>query len=121
MTAQRESKDPAYSRLPSGVPDIDLVAGHWVDAADLAHLPSLRNQFGQGHVNPDLSSLAWLAAPPYAFGYHTGVLRLNGVIPHAQRFRWKPWGVQREHIGPSMTVRTDARMTLEQDLSLIHI
>ena len=94
------------------MPDIDEVAGHWVDAAELAHLPSLRNQVGQGHVNADLSSLAWLAAPPYSFGYHTGVLRLDGAILPAQRFRWKPWGVQREHAGPRLTVRTDTRMML---------
>ncbi len=97
------------------------MAGHWVAAADLAHLPSLRNQFGQGHVNADLSSLAWLAAPPYSFGYHTGVLRLDGTILPAQRYRWKPWGVQREHAGARLTVRTDTRMALEQDLLLWQI
>ncbi len=83
----------------TGVPDLDDVAGEWVDARDLAHLPSLRNQWGQGHVNYDLASMSWLAAPPYTFGYHTGALRLNGSVPQAQRFRWKPWGVQRSHTG----------------------
>ena len=39
---------------PAGVPDLDDVAGEWMAAADLAHLPSLRNQWGQGHVNHDL-------------------------------------------------------------------
>ena len=90
----------------------------WVDAAELAHLPSLRNQIGQGHVNADLSSLAWVAAPPYTFGYHTGVLRRDGAILPAQRFRWKPWGVQREHADPGLTVRTDTRMMLQRDTLL---
>jgi hypothetical protein len=126
MTAPQESaEDGECNRLPgdeqAGVPDLDEVAGHWVAAADLAHLPSLRNQFGQGHVNADLSSLAWLAAPPYSFGYHTGVLRLDGEILPAQRYRWKPWGVQREHAGARMTVHTDTRMALEQDLLLWQI
>jgi len=58
--AQLESEDGDCNRPTGAVPDIDEVAGHWVDAADLAHLPSLRNQVGQGHVNADLSSLAWL-------------------------------------------------------------
>jgi hypothetical protein len=117
MTAQAglEAEDGDCNRLTGAVPDIDDVAGHWVNAAELAHLPSLRNQVGQGHVNADLSSLAWLAAPPYSFGYHTGVLRLDGAILPAQRFRWKPWGVQREHAGPRLTVRTDTRMLLQQD------
>ena len=123
MTVLPESaEDGECNRLPgdeqAGVPDLGAVAGHWVAAADLAHLPSLRNQFGQGHVNADLSSLSWLAAPPYSFGYHTGVLRLDGKILPAQRYRWKPWGVQREHAGARLTVRTDTRMALEQDLLL---
>ena len=102
MTAQAASGDDAAgNQVPAGVPDLDEVAGEWVEAADLAHLPSLRNQWGQGHVNSDLSSLAWLAAPPYSFGYHTGVLRVDGVALPAQRFRWKPWGVQREHAAPA--------------------
>jgi hypothetical protein len=63
--AARASADgTGGARLPDGVPDLDDVAGEWVDAADLAHLPSLRNQYGQGHVNYDLSSMSWLAAPP---------------------------------------------------------
>jgi hypothetical protein len=126
MTAPREpAEDGECNRPPgdehAGVPDLGEVAGHWVAAADLAHLPSLRNQFGQGHVNADLSSLSWLAAPPYSFGYHTGVLRLDGKVLPAQRYRWKPWGVQREHAGARMTVRTDTRMALEQDLLLWQI
>jgi hypothetical protein len=122
MTTQAESGDDAASNQePAGVPHLDEVAGTWVDAADLAHLPSLRNQWGQGHVNADLSSMSWLAAPPYSFGYHTGVLRVDGVTLPAQRYRWKPWGVQREHATPTMTVRTDTRMVLEQDLLLWQI
>jgi hypothetical protein len=125
MTARREPGDDVDCHRPGegepagpipGVPDLDEVAGHWLDAADLAHLPSLRNQFGQGHVNADLSSLSWVAAPPYSFGYHTGVLRLDGETLAAQRFCWKPWGVRREHAGARLTVRTDARMVLEQDM-----
>ncbi|MGH3212029.1 MAG: hypothetical protein ACRDNO_30145 [Trebonia sp.] len=126
MTALPESAEdgeckPLDGDEHAGVPDLGEVAGHWVAAADLAHLPSLRNQFGQGHVNADLSSLSWLAAPPYSFGYHTGVLRLDGKILPAQRYRWKPWGVQREHADAGMTVRTDTRMALEQDLLLWQI
>ena len=104
--------------LPEGVPDLDDVAGEWVDADDLAHLPSLRNQWGQGHVNHDLSSMSWLAAPPYSFGYHTGVLRLDGAVLPAQRYRWKPYGVRREHSADGLTVRTDTRMALAEQLLL---
>jgi hypothetical protein len=107
--------------LPAGVPELDEVAGEWMDAADLAHLPSLRNQWGQGHVNHDLSSLSWLAAPPYTFGYHTGVLRVDGATLPAQQFRWKPYGVERRHSADGLTVRTDTRMALSEDLLLWQI
>lgn len=124
MTAQLEGDEgtegnprPEVPEAPA-IPDLDDVAGQWTAAADLAHLPSLRNQAGQGHVNADLSSLSWLAAPPYSFGYHTGVLRLNGRILPAQRYRWKPWGVQREHAGAAVTVRTDTRMAVGEDTLL---
>ena len=109
------------TRPPAGVPELDDVAGQWVDAEELAHLPSLRNQFGQGHVNHDMTSMSWLAAPPYTFGYHTGVLRVDGEVLRAQRFRWKPWGVTREHAGDAVTVRTDTRMAFKRDQLLWHI
>ncbi|MBE1491830.1 hypothetical protein [Plantactinospora soyae] len=106
---------------PPGVPDLDEVAGEWVEAAELAHLPSLRNQRGQAHVNHDLTSLSWLAAPPYSFGYHTGVLRVDGTMVDAQRFRWKPWGVRREHRSGGLSVCTDTRLALAEDVLLWQI
>lgn len=105
----------------TGVPDLDDVAGHWVGLDEIAHLPSLRNQQGQGHVNHDLTSLSWLAAPPFTFGYHTGELHVDGATPAAQRFLWKPWGVTREHRGDGLLLTTDTRMALSRDLLLWRI
>ncbi|MGW7545713.1 hypothetical protein ACWGKQ_32105 [Streptomyces sp. NPDC054770] len=106
----------------TGVPDLEDVAGHWVGADEIAHLPSLRNQQGQAHVNHDLTSLSWLAAPPFTFGYHTGELHVDGVVPAAQRFLWKPWGVLREHRRPDgLLLTTDTRMALSRDLLLWRI
>lgn len=122
MTAAPEAGfDPASTRLPTGVPELDDVAGFWVDADDLAHTPSLRNQWGQGHVNHDLTSMSWLAAPPYTFGYHTGVLRVDGSVPQARRFRWKPWGVQRTGDVGELAILTDTRMALRADQLLWRI
>ncbi|MFC1437312.1 laminin G domain-containing protein [Streptacidiphilus sp. N1-10] len=109
------------TRTTFGVPDLDDVAGHWVDAEEIAHLPSLRNQLGQSHVNSDLTSTSWLVAPPFTLGYHTGELRVDGRTPAAQRFRWKPWGVLREHRGDGLLIRTDTRMALSRDLLLWQI
>jgi len=51
---------------------------------------SLRNQWGQAHVNPDLTSLSWLAIPPYAVGSTPGCCGRR-PRPRCQRFRWAPW------------------------------
>lgn len=112
---------PAGAACGVEVPDLNDVAGHWVTLDEIAHLPSLRNQQGQGHVNYDLTSMSWLVAPPFTFGYHTGELRVDGRVPAAQRFLWKPWGVTREHRGDGLLLRTDTRMALSQDLLLWRI
>jgi hypothetical protein len=97
-----------------GVPVLDELAGEWLPAARLAHLPSLRNQWGQGHVNHDLTSLSWLAFPPYSGGYHTGVLRIDGVPVAAERLRWSPWGVERAAVRGPLSLHTEVRMGYEQ-------
>ncbi|GIH10367.1 hypothetical protein Rhe02_84340 [Rhizocola hellebori] len=99
---------------PSGVPPLDSLSGGWVAREELAHLPSLRNQWGQAHANADLTSLSWLALPPYSGGYHTGALRIDGVVPAATAFRWAPWGVQRRAQAGPLHVVTDTRMGYEQ-------
>ncbi|WP_203870526.1 laminin G domain-containing protein [Plantactinospora endophytica] len=98
-----------------GVPELDDVAGEEVPAEELHHLPSLRNQRGQAHVNHDLSSVSWLAAPPFSGGYHTGVLRVDGAALGAQRYRWKPWGTRREHRSAQVTVVTDTSLAYDAD------
>ncbi|GIF67984.1 hypothetical protein Ais01nite_60190 [Asanoa ishikariensis] len=99
----------------TGVPALDDVAGEWVAAGDLGHLPSLRNQRGQAHVNHDLTSVSWLAAPPFALGYHTGVLRVDGVVPGVQHYRWKPWGTRRTYRDAHVSVATDTSLGYDAD------
>ena len=98
-------------------PPLDDFTGDWIDRSELAHLHSLRNQWGQAHVNGDLTSISWLAMPPYVGGYHTGVLRVDGRVPAADRFSWAPWGVLREARIDGLCVLTDTRMAFEATLS----
>lgn len=113
--------EPCDLALSSGVPELDELSGDWMAADDLAHLPSLRNQWGQGHVNRDLSSLSWLAFPPYSGGYHTGALRIDGNPPAAQRMRWSAWGVERAATSGPLSVATDVRMGYERSRVLWRI
>ncbi|HXI80353.1 MAG TPA: hypothetical protein VNM34_05990 [Verrucomicrobiae bacterium] len=99
--------------MTPGLPALDDILGGWLDRDELVHLHSLRNQWGQAHVNPDLTSLSWLAIPPYSVGYHTGVLRVDGHVWAAQRFRWAPWGVDREAANDDLVVRSTVSMAYE--------
>jgi hypothetical protein len=103
------------------VPELGELAGAWLPVAELAHLPSLRNQWGQAHVNADLTSLSWVAFAPYSGGYHTGALRVDGRPLAAERVRWSPWGVEREARSGPLTVRTDVRMAYERSRLLWRI
>ncbi|MFF3562404.1 hypothetical protein ACFYXS_20430 [Streptomyces sp. NPDC002574] len=118
MSATPRTAAPAPAPAPGpaadGIPALDELAGAWMPAARLAHLPSLRNQWGQGHVNEDLTSLSWLAFPPYSGGYHTGVLRVDGTPLAAERLRWSPWGVERAADRGALTVHTEVRMVYER-------
>ncbi|WP_433887962.1 hypothetical protein [Streptomyces sp. CA-111067] len=105
---------PAADPGTEGVPALDELAGGWLPAGELAHLPTLRNQWGQGHVNRDLTSLSWLAFAPYSGGYHTGVLRIDGEPLAAERMRWAPWGVRREAGHGPLSVHTEVRMVYER-------
>jgi hypothetical protein len=96
-----------------GPPALDDLLGGWLARDELVHLHSLRNQWGQAHVNPDLTSLSWLAIPPYAVGYDTGVLRVDGHVCAAQRFRWAPWGVDRETTSAHLVIRSTVSMAYE--------
>ncbi|MFJ4989305.1 hypothetical protein ACIP9H_36600 [Streptomyces sp. NPDC088732] len=112
---------PGPAPATAGVPPLDGLAGDWIPADRLAHLPSLRNQWGQGHVNADLTSLSWLAFPPYSGGYHTGVLRIDGRPLAAERLRWSPWGVERAATRGALTVHTEVRMGYERSRLLWRI
>jgi hypothetical protein len=96
------------------IPPLDDLVGDWLDRGELAHLPSLRNQWGQAHVNDDLTSVSWLAMPPYSGGYHTGVLRVDGRAVRADRLRWAPWGVRRAGTASGVSVETDTRLGYQQ-------
>jgi hypothetical protein len=94
-------------------PPLDDLAGEWLPKHDLVHLHSLRNQWGQAHVNGDLTSLSWVAIPPFSGGYHTGALRVDGRVPAASAFRWSPWGVERLAEVGGLRVHSDTRMAFE--------
>jgi len=39
-------------QVTPGLPALDDILGGWLDSDELVHLHSLRNQWGQAHVNP---------------------------------------------------------------------
>ena len=70
------------------VPTLDEMSSVWIHADTIANFPSLRNFRGQAITNRDLTSISWLAAPPYSGGYHTGTLKVNGETVITQNYKW---------------------------------
>jgi hypothetical protein len=105
--------NPALCPLPAGVPALDEMAGDWKGAAELEQFPSIHNFNGQMLVNKDLASMSWLAAPPYAQAFHSGVLRLNGKVPLATRFRWYPYQALRSGSMDGLDLETANRMVFD--------
>jgi hypothetical protein len=99
--------------MTAAPPPLDDFADEWLDSSELEHLHSLRNQWGQAHVNGDLTSLSWLAIPPFSGGYHTGALRIDGSVPAAQRLKWAPWGVTRDAVVGGIRICTETRLDWE--------
>jgi len=102
-------------------PPLDDFVGEAIDRDELTHLFSLRNQWGQAHVNDDLTSIAWLAVPPFSGGYRTGVLRLNGAVLPCDQLKWAPWGVQRTSSAGGLRVASDTRFAYEANRVLWHV
>lgn len=102
-------------------PSLESLCGEWLATGDIPNLHSLRNQSGQAHVNADLTSLSWLAIPPFVGGYHTGVLRVDGVPLAAERMRWSPWGVERVACVRDLQIHTDTRFAFRESQVLWQI
>src|SRR5690606_13093637 len=78
------------------IPSIEEVSGIWVAADTTAMEPSIRNFRGQALVNRDMTSVSWFASAPFSGGYHTGVMKINGVVPLVSMFRWQPYQALRK-------------------------
>ena len=86
-SGERASAGTAFP-LPPDVPTLDEMAGDWKSRAVLEQFPSLHNFRSELLVNKDFASVSWVASPPFSQGFHSGVLRLDGKVPVAEKFRW---------------------------------
>lgn len=96
--------------LPAGVPTLDKMAGDWWTREDLAQYPSIHNFNAELLVNKDFASVSWVASPPYSQGFHSGVLKLNGRVPVAERFRWFPYQAERAGNADGLAIHTVNRI-----------
>lgn len=104
---------PAASPLPPGVPTLEEMAGDWKDRAELEQFPSIHNFNGQMLVNKDLASISWLASPPFSQGFHSGVLKVNGKVPLAEKLRWYPYQAVRSGSLDGLAIETVNRMVFD--------
>lgn len=100
-------------RLPPGVPTLDEMAGDWKTPPEIVQYPSIHNFDGELLVDQDLASVSWVASPPFAQGFHSGVLKFNGKVPIAERFRWYPFQSVRSGHAEGLAVETINRMVFD--------
>lgn len=103
------------SSIYKNVPDISRLSGKWVNADTISTEPSLRNFRAQASLDRDMTSISWFARAPFSGGYHSGVLRINGVAPRVQLFRWQPWEGLRKTVASTYTIQTSVRMIPDHD------
>ena len=103
---------PAFP-LPAGVPSLDALAGDWKQRDDLAQFPSIHSFKSELLVNQDFASVSWVAAPPFAQGFHSGVLKLNDTVPVAKQFRWFPYQSERAGNSGGLAIDTLNRLVFD--------
>lgn len=99
--------------LPEGVPTLDAMAGDWKTPAEIVQYPSIHNFNGELLVNKDFASVSWVATPPYSQGFHSGVLRVDGSVPVADRYRWYPYQAVRAGLAGGLALETVNRMVFD--------
>ncbi len=97
------------------IPSLDEMSSVWIHSDTIANLPSLRNFRGQAIVNRDLTSISWLASPPYSGGYHTGVLKINDSIPTADLYRWSVFGTERKTAFEDLEITSSTRLVFDEN------
>jgi len=103
------------SHKPKNILSLKELSGEWKSQEWLAHLPSLRNQQAQALVNKDLTSIGWLAATPFAMGYHTGTLRVDGEVLACDAFRWSAYEASRRVKKGDLRIESASRMVFEEN------
>ncbi|HEV2211349.1 MAG TPA: hypothetical protein VG167_21500 [Verrucomicrobiae bacterium] len=99
---------------PDGVPALDELAGDWKTRDELSQYPSIHNFRTELLVNGDFASVSWVASPPFSQGFHSGVLRLNGKVPLAEKFKWYPYQSVRAGSAEGLAIETLNRMVFDE-------
>ncbi|PLX13067.1 MAG: hypothetical protein C0597_12230 [Marinilabiliales bacterium] len=114
-------KQKPLDSIYDNIPGLEELSGKWVSVDTVDMEPSIRNFQSQALTNPDMSSISWLAAAPFAGGYHTGVFKLNGKIPLVEEFRWQPFQALRKTNFQSFEIESSTRMPVEKNAVMWNI
>ncbi|KXK31949.1 MAG: hypothetical protein UZ12_BCD005000121 [Bacteroidetes bacterium OLB12] len=113
LVACKKDSDPT-----TFIPTLETLSGNWVSTDTVDMEPSIRNFRAQALTNKDLTSISWFASAPYAGGYHTGTMRVNGTTPLLTHFRWQPFQALRKSISENMEINSATRMVVDQNVIL---
>lgn len=96
-------------------PTLDEISASWVSADTVTMEPSIRNFRGQALLNKDMTSISWFVSAPYSGEYHSGALKINGVVPKAKKFRWQPYQALRKGKLNQFDIESTTRMLVDGD------
>jgi len=96
------------------IPDLDELAGEWVESNLIAHTPALSNFHGSLESSRNILGVQNFTIPPFAQGGELAILSLDGMPFAAQQFRWYPYQIQRRSTLGDLSVLTTVRMPFEQ-------
>ncbi len=99
--------------LPLETPGLDEFSGDWVKASVLEQIPALSNFHGSVEATRNILGFQNFTLWPFAQGFQSAVLSLDGAEVDAQDFRWYPYQVLRRARTDRFEIVTTVRMPFE--------
>ena len=115
------------TKLPSGVPSLDDMAGEWIPVATTVNPPAVHNFHDILLVNRDITSFFcypedWLWQGKPRLGYPPVTLTLDGREFQTTDYRWYAYRALRRNPNcDGLDVESDARMINEQRAILVRV
>lgn len=97
----------------SAIPRLDALAGRWWKTAQLRNFPAVNSCLGGCQATADVLAVTAATLPPYAQGFTSGALTINGKAVAADSMRWLPHEMRRRGVSGPIAVETRVCMPFD--------